>query len=90
MFFCSTTVAGNDLVNNARYPRIVADYEHSFSALRRIPCDVFLAPHPGMFHMDEKRQRLGNASVNPFVDPRELQRFVNESEYDFHRQLTQQ
>jgi metallo-beta-lactamase class B len=90
VFYCSTTVAGNQLVNNRKYPEIVTDYERSFAELRKLPCDVFLAPHGGFFHRDEKRARLLNGNLEAFVDSTELQKYVDESERSFRRELQRQ
>lgn len=87
---CSTTVAGNQLVNNTKYPGIVADYERSFAVLRKLPADVFLGPHPSFFHMREKLAQRRTGGPNPFVDPGELRRFVEESERDFRVELDRQ
>ena len=35
------------LVANPRYPRIVDDYRRGFAAVRAMPCDLLLTPHPG-------------------------------------------
>ncbi len=90
VFYCSTTVAGNDLVGNRKYPQIVADYEHSFAELRAMPCDVFLAPHPGFFHMQEKRAQMQAGKRNAFVDPAELRQFVDDSQRAFRQELARQ
>ena len=90
VFYCSTTVAGNQLVGNSKYPGILADYQHSFALLRNLPCDVFLAPHPDFFHMAEKLEELKAGNRNAFVDPSELRRFVAASEEDFQAELARQ
>jgi metallo-beta-lactamase class B len=90
VFYCSTSVPGYRLINNPKYPQIVADYEHSFAKLRRLPCDVFLAPHAGFFHLDEKRARMGQGGANPFIDPAEFRAFLDRSEQDFESELEKQ
>jgi metallo-beta-lactamase class B len=82
-------VPGYRLVDNPKYPQIVADYEHSFARLRELPCDVFLAPHADFFHMDEKRARMGNGP-NPFIDAKEFRAYLDGSERDFQRELQNQ
>ncbi len=90
VFYCSTTVAGNQLVNNAKHPGIVADYRHSFAVLRNLPCDVFLGPHPEFFHMNQKVKELASGNRNAFVDPAELKKFVADSEQAFQQELALQ
>jgi metallo-beta-lactamase class B len=90
VFYCSTTVAANNLVTNRATPRIVSDYEHSFAVLRELPCDVFLAPHPSFFHRDDKLTQLAAGRWDAFVDPGELRKFVDQSQQDFEHELAQQ
>jgi len=90
VFYCSTTVPGYRLIGNPKYPQIVSDYERSFAKLRQLPCDVFLAPHGGFFHLDEKRGRLEKAGANPFIDPSEFGAFLKQSQQDFYRELKAQ
>ncbi|HLH04211.1 MAG TPA: subclass B3 metallo-beta-lactamase [Bryobacteraceae bacterium] len=90
VFACSLSVAGNLLVNNPKYPNIVADYEASFAKMRALPCDVFLGAHPGFFSLDEKYKRMRPGAPNPFIKPGELRAFVDEAQQDFEQQLAQQ
>src|SRR6201994_2812659 len=36
---------GYILVNNTAYPQIAKDYEHEFTVLKSLPCDIFLGAH---------------------------------------------
>ncbi len=90
VFYCSTTVAGNQLVSNAHYPQIVTDYRHSFTLLRQLPCDVFLAPHPEFFNMKDKLIQLEAGHSLAFVNHEELRNFVNHSGQDFDTELKRQ
>jgi metallo-beta-lactamase class B len=90
VFFCSTSVAGNRLVNNRQYPQIVSDYERSFATLRQMPCDVFLGAHGEFFHLDAKRALLGKGGPNPFINPAEFRAYIDESQRDFERDLKRQ
>ena len=64
VLYCSTTVV-DKLKGNRDYPQIAADYRRSFDTLAKLPCDVFLGPHPGFFHMDDKRAKLTAGGPNP-------------------------
>jgi metallo-beta-lactamase class B len=88
-FHCSTSVVDR-LVGNTAYPEIAADYERTFARLRGLATDVFLAPHPGFFRLEEKRARLTAGGPNPFVDPTELGRFVDASERQFRSALAKE
>ena len=87
LFFCSNSVAANRLVGPPQYPNIVADYEASFRRLRSLQVDVFLAPHPEMFDLRGKRQKLVAGGTNPFIDPAEFGKYLAVSEADFRKQL---
>jgi metallo-beta-lactamase class B len=89
VFYCSTTVV-DKLVNNTEYPGIVADYERSFTVLRALPCDVFLAPHPSFFHMEEELVRLYAGKRDAFLNPGELRRYVDASAAEFRKELAKQ
>lgn len=89
VFYCSTSVIA-PLVDNARYPTIVADYERSFAILRQLPCDIFLAPHGSFFRLAEKREQMKKGGPNPFVDPSEMRAFVDRSEHEFQQELKAQ
>lgn len=42
----SLSSPGYRLVGNARYPHIIDDYRRGFAAVRALPCDLLLTPHP--------------------------------------------
>jgi metallo-beta-lactamase class B len=90
LFACSLTVAGQPLVNDARYPQAAADFRRTFARLKRLRADVFLNFHPSFFDLEIKRrrQRAGNATA--FVDPGELARRVQRAEADFAAELARQ
>ena len=90
IFYCSTTVAGNPLVNNKAYPQIASDYEASFAKLKTMKADVFLAAHAQFYHPQQKLALRKKGAPNPFVDPGELQRFVAASQRDFEAELAKQ
>lgn len=75
----STSVAGNPLVRNLRYPTIASDYRRSFERLAKTPCDIFLGMHGGFFGLERK------ARSGAWVDTGELARFNARSEADFRR-----
>ncbi len=84
----STTIPGYKLLNNAAYPGIVEDYAYSFTLLKSLKCDVFLAPHGSFFGLKEKRLLMDKgAKTNPFIDPQGYQRFIDDTERDYREQL---
>lgn len=90
MFFCSISVAGNPIAGKLAYPTIVQDYRASFTRLKTMKADIFLAPHGGQFHMEEKLARVKPGAPNPFIDPSELQDMVQKAEAAFNKDLARQ
>jgi len=42
----SLTAPGYRIVGNPRYPHLLDDYRRSFAAVRALPCDLLITPHP--------------------------------------------
>jgi metallo-beta-lactamase class B len=42
----SLSAPGYRLLDNPRYPRIVDDYRRGIAAVRALPCDLLITPHP--------------------------------------------
>ena len=91
VFFCSQRVNPQvPMINNPDYPTLVEDFESGFATLRSLPCDVFLASHSFMFHLEEKlAQKAQNPDVNPFIDPQGCREYVANWEYEFRYRLQQ-
>ncbi|MGH8201883.1 MAG: subclass B3 metallo-beta-lactamase [Steroidobacteraceae bacterium] len=92
VFMCQLTLPDDQpLTHNAIYPRIAADYAHTFALLGRLPCDVFLGEHGDMFDLTGKLARLAaHPAANPFIDPAGCRRFVEQSKDEFEAALAQQ
>jgi len=90
LFYGSTTVAGNVLVNNHSYPAIVADYRLSFKRLKSLKADILLTNHPELADLEARYQAQLHGKANAFVDPKALPRLVAESEADFNAELKSQ
>jgi metallo-beta-lactamase class B len=90
LFFCSATVALNKLVGTPTHPTIVADYRQTFVRARDLKVDVFLAPHPEMFGMAEKRGSIREGGPNPFVKEGEFNAYAAELETRFETELAKQ
>jgi metallo-beta-lactamase class B len=91
VFIGSTTSPGYTLVDNPRYPNIVADYEYTFRLLRSLPCDVFLGPHGSFFNLEEKAGLLARGEKpNPFIEGSSYRSFLDRTEKDFRELLSKQ
>jgi len=81
---------GYRLVNNAAYPQIASDYEKMFSALKSLPCDIFLGAHGSYFDLETKYARLKKNGLTVFVDPEGYKKYVGERERAFKTELAKQ
>ena len=57
------------LVNNPTVPKIADEFTQAFAVSRKLPCDVPLGSHPGMYNLAEKFEKVGKGGPNPFIDP---------------------
>ena len=91
VFAGSMTAPGFKLINNEKYPTIVADYERSFRVLKSLPCDIFLSSHASFFDMKGKLDRRGRgAKLNPFIDPKGYLDYIRRTEKSFKLELQKQ
>ncbi len=81
---------GYQLVNNAVYPQMAADFERTFRVLKSLPCDVFLGAHGSYYDMEAKYARMKDNGANPFIDPEGYKSFVAEYEKIFRTELERQ
>jgi len=81
---------GYQLVNNAVYPQMAADFEKTFRVLKSLPCDVFLGAHGSYYDMEAKYARMKDGGANPFIDPGGYRDFVAERERIFRTELERQ
>jgi metallo-beta-lactamase class B len=72
------------------YPGIVQDFQHTFSVLRALPCDVFLGAHGGYFDMLTKLKRYPQDGPHVFIDPEGYREFVANAQETFEKALSKQ
>jgi metallo-beta-lactamase class B len=72
------------------YPGIVQDFQHTFTALRALPCDVFLGAHGGYFDMRAKLKRYPKDGPRVFIDPAAYKSFVADAQQTFEKTLSKQ
>lgn len=87
LFLCSITVAGNTLIGNRAYPRIVRDYRATFAKLAAMRADIVLTSHPEMADVLEREDRRKAGKQDAFIDPRLLSGLVSEYRSDFEDAL---
>ncbi|RTL73286.1 MAG: subclass B3 metallo-beta-lactamase [Hyphomicrobiales bacterium] len=90
LIFCSATVALNRLVGTPTHATIVDDYRKTFAWAKTVSPDVFLAPHPEMYGMAEKRALMGEGKPNPFVDKAAFGAYIAKLEAAFEDGLKKQ
>lgn len=80
------------LVEPEAYPGIRSDFERSFSVLRSLPADIFLASHADMFSMQRKLGERADAKdpVDPFIDRAGYLSFIDRAEARFREVLAKQ
>ena len=80
------------LVEPEAYPGIRSDFERSFSTLRELPADIFLASHTDWFGMRRKLCERGDTpgAVDPFIDRDGYLAFIDEAENRFREALEEQ
>jgi len=78
---------GVTLLNNPKYPNIMADYAHTLATLKELHLDIFLASHASQFGLHRK-YRPGDA-YQPirFVDPAGYRAAVDQLQAAFDAQL---
>lgn len=72
------------------YPGIVQDFQHTYSVLRALPCDVFLGAHGGYFDMLTKLNRYPQDGSRVFIDPDGYKEFVADAQETFEKALSKQ
>jgi metallo-beta-lactamase class B len=72
------------------YPGIAQDFEHTFSELRALPCDVFLGAHGSYFDMLTKLKRYPKEGPRVFIDAAGYKEFVADAQETFKKELSKQ
>jgi metallo-beta-lactamase class B len=72
------------------YPGIMQDFQHTFSELLAMPCDVFLGAHGAYFDMAAKLKRYPQDGPRVFIDPAGYHAFVVAAEKTFNEELSKE
>jgi metallo-beta-lactamase class B len=78
------------LVGNPAYPDIVADFERSFAAVAALPCDIAVAPHPGMVDFWERVARRDRGDTGALVDGTRCRAYAGTARERFRAELASQ
>ncbi len=90
IFECGAFVGDNRLVGSSSRPGIVDDYQKTFATARGIIADVFVAPYPDMFKMNDKRALIHDGWLNPFIKAGEYHAYLDAAEKEFKAELARQ
>jgi metallo-beta-lactamase class B len=82
--------SGYKLVNNAEYPDIVKDFEHTFREMKKLKVDLFLGAHGSYFDLETKYPMLKEGSPSPFLDRDGYMKFVADREAAYRTELSKQ
>ena len=82
-----TAPEGYTLVDNPRYPNIIADYRRQFALLRSLHPDIFLGSHGQFFDLQAKRT---SGKANAFVDPEGYRALIAAMERRFEEKVAAQ
>ncbi|HUO23247.1 MAG TPA: subclass B3 metallo-beta-lactamase [Caulobacteraceae bacterium] len=80
----------NPLINNPRYPNIVADYRKAFAVMRSLPVDVYVGAHGYYFDLPTKYAKLQAGDKEAFEDPEGYKAFTDKAEANFNKALAKQ
>jgi metallo-beta-lactamase class B len=81
---------GMILLNNPRYPNIVADFERGFDALRKLPCDIPLGSHGNYFDLPTKYKKWQAGDKTAFIDPEGYKAFIDKTQHIFEAEVAKQ
>jgi metallo-beta-lactamase class B len=93
VFICSLTILPSARLTgpNASFPGIVDAFRHTYSVLRGLDCEVFLASHSAFFGLSRKLDALkSGVTHNPFVDPEGCSAFIDRGEAQLEQRLAQE
>lgn len=74
----------------ASYPGIAQDFDHTWSTLAALPCDIFLGAHGVYFNLLPKLARMPQEGISVWIDPAGYQQAVAKHEAAYRKELAQQ
>lgn len=86
----SLSAPGYKLNGNAKYPAIVDDFESSLTMVAALPCDIALAPHPGMVDFWNRVARRDQGNADALIDSTLCRAYADEARGDLEEQLSGQ
>jgi metallo-beta-lactamase class B len=89
---CSLTLLPLSLIGQRYDAQLQHDFEQSFTTLRSLPADIFLASHAGFFNMRRKLRERGTSTdpVAPFIDHAGYLGYIDRAEQNLKKELKEQ
>lgn len=78
------------LIGNPKYPDMVKDYEYSFAMVAALPCDIALAPHPGVVDFWERVAEREKGDADALLDSTLCSAYAKNARESFEAQLARQ
>lgn len=78
------------LVDNPNSPDIVKDYESSFTKVAALPCDIALAPHPGMVDFWARVDKRDQGDTDALIDPTLCRAYAKNASVSLEEKLIEQ
>ncbi len=72
------------------YPGIAADFQHTFTSMGKLPCDIFLGAHGVYFDMLAKLERSQTEGVEAWIDPAGYHRALEEKAAAFRTEIAKE
>src|SRR5699024_950713 len=86
----SLSAPGYDLIGNPKYPYIIEDFEHSFTNIASLPCDIPLALHPSAVHFWDRFAARRQGDENALINPSGCRAYAKRARKQFKKQLAKQ
>jgi metallo-beta-lactamase class B len=86
----SLSAPGFKLIGNPKYPNVVKDFDRSFAMVAALPCDIPLAPHPGMVDFWARVTKRKRGDVNALITPMGCRDYAKDARENFEAQLAKQ
>lgn len=86
----SLSAPGFRLLGNPSYPDIITDFEHSFTVVAALPCDIPIAPHPGMVDFWERVAKRDQGDAKALLDPTACRAYASLAQKNFEDQLAKE
>ena len=78
------------LIGNPRHPEIAKDYQRSFQRIAGLPCDIALAPHPGMVDFWERIDSRDQGQADALIDTDLCSAYADQARGGFEKELERQ